>query len=60
MFDDDTTPKNQPKKPKLLDNMSVDELEAYIQDMKTEITRVEQEITRKKAHAAAVSSLFKS
>jgi len=59
-LDDDNTPKNQPKKPKPLDKLSIGELEDYIREMKEEIIRVEQEIVRKKAHKDAVSSLFKS
>ena len=60
MFDDDNLPRNAPKKPKPLDNMSVEELEEYIRDMKDEILRVEKEIAKKKAHKDAVSGLFKS
>ena len=39
--------------------MSLDELEAYIGEMKEEIERAELEITRKKSHMNAASSLFK-
>lgn len=61
LFDDkDDQPRNLPRKPKPLDNMSIEELEQYITDMKDEIVRVEGEIKRKKAHRDAVSSLFKS
>ena len=59
MFDDDTTPKNMPKKPKPLDTLSVEELEQGIRDMRDEITRYEAEIAKKKAHKEAMSSLFK-
>lgn len=60
MFDDETAPRRQPKKPRVLDNMSVDELEDYIREMKEEIIRAEGEIRKKKAHRDAASSLFKS
>ncbi|HEY8190249.1 MAG TPA: DUF1192 family protein [Micavibrio sp.] len=60
LFDDENTPQNQPKKKRVLDKMSVEELRQYIDDMKEEISRVEQEIARKKAHAAAAASIFKS
>lgn len=60
LFDDDNTPQNQPKKKRVLDKMSVEELRQYIDDMKEEIVRVEAEIARKKAHAAAAASIFKS
>lgn len=60
MFDDDLEPKT--KKPKLrnLDNMSVEELKDYIEDMKAEIVRVEAEITKKQKHMNAAATLFKS
>lgn len=60
MFDDDNLPRNAPKKKKPLDNMSIEELENYIAEMKEEIVRVEQEIKKKKAHKEAMSALFKS
>jgi uncharacterized small protein (DUF1192 family) len=40
--------------------MSIAELEQYIEDMKAEIKRVEENIARKKAVMNAASSLFKS
>jgi len=60
MFDDDL-----PKKPKTgvvknLEPMSLDELRAYIADLKLEIDRAELEIARKSAHMNAASSLFKN
>lgn len=60
MFDDDLDPKTKKPKVRDLSTMSVDELEEYITDMKAEIERVEQEIAKKKAHAEAASSIFKS
>lgn len=60
MFDDDLDPRTKKPTLKKLDNMSVEELDAYIGAMKAEILRVEEEIKRKKAHMAAASSLFKS
>lgn len=60
MFDDDLDPKTKKPKVRDLSIMSVDELEEYISDMKAEIERVEQEIAKKKAHAEAASSIFKS
>lgn len=61
MFDEDkdNLPRNQPKKPKPLDNLSIDELRQGIEDMKAEITRYEKEIEKKKTHKEAMSSLFK-
>ena len=59
MFDDDLEPKKKAAKLKNLEPMSVDELMAYVEDMKAEITRTEGEIAKKKAYANAASSFFK-
>jgi uncharacterized small protein (DUF1192 family) len=59
MLIDDIEPLNQPKKPKPLDGMSIDELQAYVVALKAEIVRVEQAIAARKAHLDAVSSLFR-
>lgn len=59
MFDDDLEPRKPKKTLKNLEPMSIDELNAYINDMKEEIARTEAEITRKKSHMTAASSLFK-
>jgi len=40
--------------------MSVEELLAYIEDMKAEIRRVEENMAKKKAHLSAAAGLFKS
>ena len=50
------------KKPKLrnLEPLGVDELQNYIAELRTEITRVEVDIARKKKHLSAAESLFKS
>ena len=60
MFDDDLEPRKTKKVLKKLDSMSLDELDAYIDEMKEEIQRAELEISRKKAHMNAASTLFKS
>lgn len=57
--DDDLDPLTKRRKPRPLDNMSIAELEEYIEDLKAEITRVEADIVKKKAHKDAISSLFK-
>lgn len=57
--DDDIDPLTKRRKPRPLDKMSIAELEEYIGDLKTEITRVEDDIRKKKAHKDAISSLFK-
>ncbi len=60
MFDDDLEPKKKTPVLKSLEKLSLDELAAYIEDLKAEILRTEGEIARKKAHAAAASSFFKT
>ena len=59
MFDDELEPRKKPVTLKNLEPMSLDELQAYIQEMKDEISRAENEIKRKKAHMDAASSVFK-
>jgi uncharacterized small protein (DUF1192 family) len=60
MFDEDLEKKPQPMGPKNLETMSVDELRAYIEDLKEEIDRVQQDIEKKLASHEAASSVFKS
>ncbi len=58
--DDDLDPRTKKAKPRNLDNMSVEELRAYIEELKSEIVRVESEVAKKQKHMDAASSLFKS
>jgi len=60
MDTDDLEPRKVKPKPKNLDPMSVEELAAYIEDLKGEIHRVEENMAKKKAHLAAAAGLFKS
>ena len=61
MFDDlEPVKKSSGDFPRNLENMSVDELQEYITEMRAEITRVEADIEKKKASAAAANSVFKS
>lgn len=60
MIDEDLDPRNPTRKPKSLDSYSIDELHTYIDILKSEITRVELDIQKKKAHRDAVAGLFKS
>lgn len=59
MLEEDFLP--QKKKPQLkpLVNLSIDELNAYIEELKSEIVRTEDEIKKKKASADAASLFFK-
>lgn len=58
LFDEELPQKGGAPKPKVLTNMSIGELETYIVDLKTEITRVEAEIAKKKAHADTAAAFF--
>jgi len=58
MFDEEL-PGKKPSAPKNLEPMSVDELNAYIADLKGEISRVEAEIAKKQAHKSTADSFFK-
>lgn len=61
MFLDDDKPKPKTHEfPRKLVDMSVAELEQYIADLKAEITRVEQDMQKKKASRDAAASIFKS
>lgn len=59
MFDDELEMPGKPQGPKNLEPLSLDELNTYIQEMKDEILRAEEEIKRKKQHMEAASSVFK-
>ena len=60
MFDEELDPRTKRPKLRNLDNMSVDELEEYIRQLKEEIARVEENVNKKKAYKDAASSFFKS
>jgi uncharacterized small protein (DUF1192 family) len=53
-------PKKQKPQPRNLDVLSIEELNTYIEEMRTEIKRVEEKIAAKKAHINAAAGLFKS
>ena len=53
-------PKKQKPQPRNLDVLSIEELNNYIDEMRTEIKRVEEKIAAKKAHINAAAGLFKS
>ena len=60
MDDDDLEPqRTKPAKPPL-DDLSIEELEAYIEDLEGEILRVRGEIDKKDSHRKSVEGLFKS
>jgi uncharacterized small protein (DUF1192 family) len=59
MFDDDPDPRKKAQKLRNLEPMSVDELAAYVEELKAEIVRVEADIAKKKAYSEAATSFFK-
>jgi uncharacterized small protein (DUF1192 family) len=61
MFLDDTPPRKKAGfEPRKLVDMSVGEMSEYIEELKGEIARVEEDIKKKKASQAAANSFFKS
>lgn len=59
MFDECVPKKNSAEFPRNLENMSVSDLEGYIQDLTDEIDRVKDDIQKKKASHDAANSIFK-
>ena len=60
MFDEDIDPKTKKPALKNLEPLSLDELAQYIEDLKAEIARTENEVEKKKAHQNAAASFFKT
>ena len=60
MFDDENEPRKKPSTFKDLERLSLDELNDYIEELKAEIVRAEEDIKKKKAKMAAASTFFKT
>lgn len=56
---EDLEPRNRKKPPPDLSRWNIEDLEAYVAAMQTEIQRVKAEIERKKGVASAADALFK-
>jgi uncharacterized small protein (DUF1192 family) len=56
---DELEPRKQQPKPKDLEAMGVDELEAYLAELEQEADRVREKIATKKAYLSGADSLFK-
>ena len=56
---DDLEPRKQKPKPKDLEAMGVDELEAYLGELEQEANRVREKIAAKKAYLSGADALFK-
>ncbi len=62
MIDDEAA---EPRRPArltrlVLDSLSIEELNAYIGELREEIARVEADIARKQSHRSAADAFFKS
>jgi uncharacterized small protein (DUF1192 family) len=57
--DEDVPLKRRRLEPLLLDSLGIDELRLYIEELKTEIMRVEADISRKNSHRSAADAFFK-
>lgn len=60
MFDEERPKKKTAEFPRNLENMSVGELDGYIEELHAEIQRAQSDIAKKKASQAAAASVFKS
>ncbi len=59
MDEEDLQPKRQKPAPKILDSLSIEELEQYIADLETEIRRVKAAIGAKQSHRSGADQFFK-
>jgi uncharacterized small protein (DUF1192 family) len=58
--DDEERPRQRRRlEPLPLDTMGVEELRLYVQELQTEILRVEADISRKNSHRSAADAFFK-
>jgi uncharacterized small protein (DUF1192 family) len=57
--EDAPPPKRRRLDPLVLDSLSIEELRLYIEELKTEIARVEADIGRKQGHRTAADAFFK-
>jgi uncharacterized small protein (DUF1192 family) len=57
--EDELMTKRRRLEPLLLDSLGIEELRNYIDELRTEITRVEADIGRKSSHRSAADAFFK-
>ncbi len=60
MFDEEGRKIEIQEFPRKFDNMSIEEIEDYVVELKDETVRAEEEIAKKKASRDAAASVFKS
>jgi uncharacterized small protein (DUF1192 family) len=59
MEESDLEPRHKPAKPKDLSLMGIEELEAYIAELETELARIRLEITTKLGQRRGAEALFR-
>jgi uncharacterized small protein (DUF1192 family) len=57
--EDESPIKRRRLEPLLLDSLGIEELHSYIDELRTEIARVEADIGRKGSHRSAADAFFK-
>ena len=57
--EDESLTKRRRLEPLVLDSLGIEELRGYIDELKTEIVRVEADIARKSSHRSAADAFFK-
>ena len=57
--DDEPTTKRRRLEPLLLDSLGIEEMRGYIEELRSEIARVEADIGRKGSHRSAADAFFK-
>ena len=57
--DEDAPPRRRRLEPPVLDTLGITELHAYIEELKSEIMRVEAEISSKQRHRNTAAAFFK-
>ena len=57
--DDEPLTKRRRLEPLLLDSLGIEDLRSYIDELRTEIVRVEADIGRKGSHRSAADAFFK-
>jgi uncharacterized small protein (DUF1192 family) len=60
ILDEDTDPLSKKQKPRALDKLSVPELKDYLQQLKNEILRVEEDLRKKEKSKSAADAFFKT
>ena len=60
LMEEDAQPvKRRRLEPLLLDSLGIEELRLYIDELRTEIARVEADVGRKSSHRSAADAFFK-